>query len=164
MCYCDRKPMPQTLVTLSCILLLVSAATAQPVIRPWGVVNAASNVPDGLPNSGIAQGSIFLVNGSGLGDDNPTPMNLFQNTTFPLPSSEGLNGTSVQVNYARGAITAILLYESATTVAAILPSTVPLGTASVTVTWLLVYAYCVEALSGVVVVLMRLSESYTFVV
>jgi uncharacterized protein (TIGR03437 family) len=128
--------MPQTLVKLSCILLLVSAAaTAQPVIQPGGVVNAASNVPDGLPNSGIAQGSIFLVNGSGLGDDNPSPMNLFQNTAFPLPSSEGLNGTSVQVNYARGAITAILLYESATTVAAILPSTVPLGAASVTVTY-----------------------------
>src|SRR5712691_818766 len=62
-------------------------------------------------------------------------MNLFQNTTFPLLSSEGLNGTSVQVSYAGGTINAILLYESATTVAAILPSTVPLGTASVTVTY-----------------------------
>ena len=91
--------MPQIPVKLSCILLLIgAAATAQPVIQPGGVVNAASNVPDGLPNSGIAPGAIFLVNGTGLGDDNPTPMNLLQNTTFPLPSSQGLNGTSVQVN------------------------------------------------------------------
>jgi uncharacterized protein (TIGR03437 family) len=137
MCYCVTvSPMPQILVKFSCILLLVgAAATAQPVIQPGGVVNAASNVPDGLPNSGIAQGSIFLVNGSGLGDDNPTPMNLLQNTTFPLPTSQGLNGTSVQVNYAGGTVNAIMLYESATSVAAILPSTAPIGTASVTVTY-----------------------------
>ena len=61
-------------------------------------------------------------------------MNLFQTTTFPLPAAQGLNGTSVQVNYAGGTVNAIMLYESATSVAAILPSTSPLGTASVTVT------------------------------
>ena len=128
--------MPQTLVKLSCILFLFgAAATAQPVIQLGGVVNAANNVPDGLPNSGIAPGSIFLVNGSGLGDDNPNPLNLYQNTTFPLPAAQGLNGTSVQVRYASGAVNAILLYESATVVAAILPSSVALGTASVTVTY-----------------------------
>jgi uncharacterized protein (TIGR03437 family) len=128
--------MSRILVKLSCILLLVgAAATAQPVIQPGGVVNAASNAPDGLPNSGIAPGSIFLVKGSGLGDDNPTPMNLLQTTTFPLPASQGLNGTSVQVKSGGSSIDAIMLYESATTVAAILPSSAPLGAASVTVTY-----------------------------
>jgi uncharacterized protein (TIGR03437 family) len=128
--------MPQILVKLPCILLFVGiAATAQPVIQPGGVVNAASNVPDGMPNSGIAPGSIFLVKGSGLGDDNPAPMSLLQTTTFPLPTSQGLNGTSIQVNTSGGTINAIMLYESATTVAAILPSNTPLGAASVTVTY-----------------------------
>jgi uncharacterized protein (TIGR03437 family) len=128
--------MPQIPVKLSCILLLVgAAATAQPVIQPGGVVNAASNVPDGLPNSGIAQGSIFVVKGSGLGDDNPEPMNLLLRTTFPLPTAQGLNGSSVQVNAGGAKVNAIMLYESATMLAAILPSPTPLGPASVTVTY-----------------------------
>jgi uncharacterized protein (TIGR03437 family) len=124
--------MPQILVKLSCILLLIGAAAlGQPVILPGGVVNAASNVPDGPANFGIAQGPVFLVNGSGLA----TPVNLFQTATFPLPAVQGLNGTSVQVNYAGGTVNAIMLYESATNLASVLPSSAPLGTASVAVTY-----------------------------
>jgi uncharacterized protein (TIGR03437 family) len=110
-------------------------AVAQPVINPWGVVNAASNSPGALPNSGVAQGSIFLVNGSNLGADNQTPLDLLQTTIFPLPTSQGLNGTTVQVTSGGVSTYAILLYESATQVAAILPSKTPIGPASVTVTY-----------------------------
>ncbi len=127
--------MPQNPIQLSCFLLLTAAmATAQPIIQSNGVVNAASNAPSGLPNSGIAQGSIFLINGTGLGAANPAPMNLLQTTTFPL-STLGLNGTTVQVNGGGPVFLAIPLYESPTQVAAILPSSTPIGSALVTVTY-----------------------------
>src|SRR5262249_12951455 len=72
---------------------------------------------------------------SDLGDDNPTPLSLLQDASFPLPTAQGMNGTSVQVKFGGTSIDAIMLYESATTVAAILPSSAPTGTAAVTVTY-----------------------------
>ena len=48
-------------------LALTGASLAQsPVIRANGVVNAASHISPGLPNYGIAQGSVFIVKGQGL--------------------------------------------------------------------------------------------------
>jgi uncharacterized protein (TIGR03437 family) len=126
---------PRVFEVSSIVLLATALAMAQPVITPSGVVNAAGAIPGGLPNTGIALGSIFLINGSGLGADNPTPMNLLQNTTFPLPSSQGLNGTTVQIKTNISSGYAILLYESATQIAAIMPSNTPYGQAAVTVTY-----------------------------
>ena len=40
-----------------------------------------STAPDGLPGSGLVQGSIFAVAGTGLGAVNPNSLNLFQNST-----------------------------------------------------------------------------------
>jgi len=42
-----------------------SLAAQNPSIT--GVVNAASLLPPGLPNSGLAQGAVFTVFGSSLG-------------------------------------------------------------------------------------------------
>ncbi|MFN9298071.1 MAG: hypothetical protein ACK6DZ_10205 [Acidobacteriota bacterium] len=39
----------------------------QPVVVYRGVLNAASLTPPGLPNGGIARGSVFSVFGTGLG-------------------------------------------------------------------------------------------------
>jgi uncharacterized protein (TIGR03437 family) len=123
-----------TLFVLFAMGLFATAALARPSVGPGGVANIASNAPDGLANSGIAQGSIFVVRGTGLGDDNPNPMNLFQNTTYPLPTI--LNGTSISIQGPSGARTqAIMLYESATLLAAILPSAAQLGASQVTVTY-----------------------------
>src|SRR5215470_15131431 len=44
----------------------MSLLHAQPVIRTNGVVNAASHISPGLPNYGVAQGSLFIVKGQGL--------------------------------------------------------------------------------------------------
>ena len=132
--------------TIVFLLFSVAAAAlpviAQPTISPGGVTNIASLAPDGLRNSGIAAGSIFVVNGTGLGAPNPTPINLFQNATYPLPTGAGLNGTTVQLLAAPGQalvgghslVPCIVLYESPTMVAAIVPSsTQPLAyTVSVT--------------------------------
>ena len=53
-------------MALTAVLSAVFAAvaTAQPTIGTGGVLNAASNALLGLPNSAIAQGSIFLVYGA----------------------------------------------------------------------------------------------------
>ena len=75
---------------LSLFTLLPMAAYAQlPSIAADGIRNGASYALSGMPNAGIAQGSIFIVFGSNLG-----PANLVQVSSFPLPTSQGLAGTS----------------------------------------------------------------------
>lgn len=101
--------------------------TAQPAISPGGVVNAASYAPAGLPNSAIAQGSIFVIFGRNLG-----PATLTQ-ATFPLPTN--LAGTSVRVSVGGQTIDCYLIYTSAGQVAAILPSRTPVGSGTITVSY-----------------------------
>jgi uncharacterized protein (TIGR03437 family) len=92
------------------------------------VTNAASNILPGLPNAGIAQGAIFLLFGSGLGPASiaiaPAP---FQSTT--------LSTTSVAVTVAGTTVNAPLYYTSDAQVAALLPSSTPAGTGTITVTF-----------------------------
>ena len=95
-----------------------------------GVTNSASNTPPGLPNSGIAQGSIFAVYGSGLG-----PATLEEVQSFPLPSTQGLGGTTVQVTVGGVTGNCIMFYTVASQVAAILPSATPVGTGTLTVSY-----------------------------
>lgn len=109
-------------------LLLVPAVLAKPVIGTDGVVNVASYQPSGFPNSGIAQGSLFVVFGSGMG-----PSTLQGVSSFPLPKK--LGGTSISVTVGGTTIDAIMIYTSAGQVAALLPSTVPTGTGTLTLTY-----------------------------
>jgi len=62
-----------------------------------------------LPNSPIAQGSIFIVFGQNLG-----PASIAQANKFPLPSSQGLAGTSIKVTVGGTTLDAIMLYTLAT--------------------------------------------------
>jgi uncharacterized protein (TIGR03437 family) len=87
-----------------------------------GVVNAASYV-----GGAIAPGELVVVTGTGLGPAQLVPA---------APGGDGLYpaqfaGTSVSVN----GIPAPLIYTSATQVAAVVPDSVTLGTAQVTVTY-----------------------------
>ncbi len=92
------------------------------------VANAASNIVPGLPNSGIAQGAIFLIFGYGLG-----PANLaiapaaFQSTS--------LSGTSVAVTVSGVKVDALMYYTSAGQVSALLPSNTPAGAGTITVSY-----------------------------
>src|SRR5437868_3045086 len=67
-----NSPMSLRTPSYGVFLLLISAAmplvSAAPAIT--SVQNAASNIVPGLPNSGIAQGAIFVIKGSGLGPAN----------------------------------------------------------------------------------------------
>jgi uncharacterized protein (TIGR03437 family) len=100
--------------------------TTAPVIN--SVVNAASSIPQGLPNSGIAQGAVFSVLGQLLGPASlaisPAP---FQNTS--------LSGTSMSVTVAGVTVSPLLYYTSANQVSALLPSNTPTGTGTMTLTY-----------------------------
>jgi uncharacterized protein (TIGR03437 family) len=104
--------------------------STQPVIGNGGIVNAASYTPDGLPSSGIAQGSLFVLFGRNLG-----PNRLVTADRYPLPSTSGLGGTTVRVTVGSTTVDAILVYASETQVAAILPSTTPTGAGTVVLTF-----------------------------
>ena len=118
----------RTILNFSALsMLLIGTAAAQPKVG--GIVNAASYIQPGLPNYGIAQGSIFVVFGSNMG-----PAQLAQ-AGFPLPSATGLAGTSVQITVSGVTVNAYMIYTSATQLAAILPSNTPTGAGALTVTF-----------------------------
>jgi uncharacterized protein (TIGR03437 family) len=110
-------------VILSCAAALSGASIS-------GVTNAAGTLPPGLPNSGVAQGAIFAVYGAGLG-----PSTLQKAPSFPLPTTQGLAGTTVSVTVDGATETCIMIYTSATQVAGVLPSATPVGTGTLTVTY-----------------------------
>jgi hypothetical protein len=67
-------------------------AQAQPSIAAATVVNAASRIPKGLPNYGIAQGSLFTLTGQGLVTAATPPITVADS---PLPLT--LAGASMQI-------------------------------------------------------------------
>ncbi|HLK18534.1 MAG TPA: hypothetical protein VKT81_06235 [Bryobacteraceae bacterium] len=99
---------------------------AQPTVYDRGVVNADSLVPVGLPNSSIAQGSIFSVFGTNLGPAKSPGL------SFPLQTT--LGGTSIQVTVGGTSVAAIPLFVGPGQINAILPSKTPTGSASLVVT------------------------------
>jgi uncharacterized protein (TIGR03437 family) len=110
-----------------CLIPLVAmGAVGQPSLG--SIVNAASNVPIGLPNSSIAPGALFVIYGSGLG-----PANLVQALGFPIPTN--LAGTSVQIILNGTTVNAPVVYTYARQLAAIMPSNTPMGIGQVTVTY-----------------------------
>jgi len=110
-------------------------ATAQPAIGTGGVLNAASNALTGLPNSAIAQGSIFLVYGTGLGPAPPAGA-LVTFAPFPLPKVvPSPSGTSISITVGGTPLDALMIYTSPTQIAAILPSRTPAGTGQITVSY-----------------------------
>lgn len=116
------------------VLTIVSglSAFAQPVVN--AAVNAASyltppaqgSTPTPAP---IAQGSIFVVFGTGM-----SGTNLVQASGFPLQTT--MNGTSITVTPSGGQpVQALMVYTLAQQLAAILPSSTPVGPATLTVTY-----------------------------
>ena len=104
---------------------MTAAANAAPSIA--GIFNSASWAPSGMANGDIAQGSIFVVTGSGLG-----PASLQQVTSYPLPTTAGIGGTSMQATINSQPFDCIMIYSSANQVAAIMPSRAIIGTGTLT--------------------------------
>ncbi len=108
--------------------LLAFGQTSTPVISPGGIVNAASYTGPGAPGSGIAQGALFTLFGTGLG-----PSTGVSAQSFPLGKS--LAGVTVQVTSGSTVVDAIPVFVSAGQINAILPSNTPLGADKVTVSY-----------------------------
>jgi uncharacterized protein (TIGR03437 family) len=119
--------------------LSAAAAWAQPTIAR--VVNSASYVeapsdgatpPNKVGNNNVAQGAIFVAIGTGLG-----PAALVQAQVLPLPTSlpSPTGSTSVSIKSGGQSFDAFMIYSFSGAVAAILPSTVPVGNAQVVVTY-----------------------------
>jgi uncharacterized protein (TIGR03437 family) len=126
------KPRRHSTVLTVRLAVLASACAAALAAAPTiaGVYNNSSFVPPGLPNSGVAQGSIFAVKGSGLG-----PSTLLEVQSFPWPSTQGLAGTTIQVTVGSVTSNCILIYSWTSQVAAVLPSATPVGTGTLTLTY-----------------------------
>jgi uncharacterized protein (TIGR03437 family) len=120
------KPLVITLLTV-CGLSQLTAQT-KPTIKSNGVINAASYAGPGMPNYSIAGGSIFNVFGSGLG-----PATLVQSSGFPVPTT--LGGTSMSVTVGTVTVKPLILYTVDSQIAAVMPSSLPPGQASLTVTY-----------------------------
>jgi uncharacterized protein (TIGR03437 family) len=99
-----------------------------PTMTITEVENAATNIPAGLPNSPVAQGSMMVIKGTLLG-----PSSIAIASVFPLKTTIG--GTSVSVTVGGTTVDAIMFYALASQVAAILPSRTPPGTGTVKVTY-----------------------------
>ena len=102
-------------------------AAPTPVVNAGGVVNATSYAYAGLPSGGIAQGSLFAIFGSNLG-----PTRFVQPTALPIPTT--LGNVSVKVTSGTTTAQAPLFLASSGQITALLPSTIAVGTASLTVT------------------------------
>ena len=108
------------------VLVAGMAAAQAPSISK--VMNAASGNVQALPNGGIAQGAIFTLVGTNMG---PAALSIDHN---PFTSTR-LLGTSVNVTVKGTTVGALMYYTSASQVAGLLPSSTPLGTGTVTVTY-----------------------------
>lgn len=113
-------------LAVACVFLsLAGTASAQFTIT--NVSNAGSRLPRTSPSSGIAQGALFVVSARGIGPAD------FQQASFPLPTTAGLAGVTIQVAVDGAIVDAIMVYVAPNEVAAILPSQTPIGTGTVTV-------------------------------
>jgi uncharacterized protein (TIGR03437 family) len=99
------------------------APATAPGINSGGIVNAVSNQA-----GGIAQGSMFTIYGTNLG-----PTASWTAYQFPIPST--VNGVTVSITQGSTTLQAYLLYVQANQINAIMPSSTPLGTVQVTVTY-----------------------------
>jgi uncharacterized protein (TIGR03437 family) len=105
--------------------LMTTALSAQTITS---VQNPASNILVGLPNYGIAQGSIFVLYGSNLG-----PTTISQAPVLPFGTT--LSGTSIKITAGGSTYNAFMIYTLNSQVAAVMPSNVPVGPATVQVTY-----------------------------
>jgi uncharacterized protein (TIGR03437 family) len=103
------------------LVFVITGATlvAQPLINL--VVNAASG------NSGIAQGSVFMIWGVGLGPPG------FQSAPLPLPPT--LAGTTITVTVSGATVTAPMYFTGYGQVGGVMPSNTPVGDGTLTLTY-----------------------------
>jgi uncharacterized protein (TIGR03437 family) len=111
-------------------LIFPVSALAQPVIN--AVANNFSGITPGLPSYGIAPASLFVIYGAGLCANVPLAV---QTSAPPAGLPQKLNGMTISVTVNNVTTTPAIYYAIPTQVAAVLPSTTPVGTGTITVTY-----------------------------
>lgn len=102
--------------------------TTAPVIT--ALQNNYSYILPGLPNYGIAPGTLFIIKGTNL---NNQPISALQSSAAPgIPKT--LNGTSVSVTVNGTTVTPGFYYSSPSQLGMVLPSNTPVGDGTITVT------------------------------
>jgi uncharacterized protein (TIGR03437 family) len=97
-----------------------------------GVQNNYSYLTPGLPNYGIAPGTIFIITGSSLAST--TTVSTLQSSAPPgIPAT--LNGASISVTVGGVTTHPAMYYAIANQIGAVLPSNTPTGTGTITVTY-----------------------------
>ena len=109
-------------------LLLSGAAGLEAQTTLKAAVNAASYLNPSLPNGNLTEGGVFVAFGTGMG-----PAKLAEIGGFPLPTT--LAGTSISATVGGTTVKCIMLYTSATQVAAVLPSSTPVGSGTLVLTY-----------------------------
>jgi len=99
----------------------------QPAVNKNGILNAASDAFVGLPNSSIAQGSIFSIYGTKMGPSSSPSL------SFPLLTT--LGGVSVNVTSGGTTVKAIPMFVGPNQINAVLPGNTPTGSATLTVAY-----------------------------
>src|SRR3954451_15370190 len=97
--------MKRSILSAAIVFAAATASAAPPQIG--SILNAASYTRPGLPNYGIAPGSMFVVFGTELG-----PAVLQQAAGYPYTAT--LGGTSMRVTVGTTTVDAIMVYTSAT--------------------------------------------------
>lgn len=109
---------------------LPSAAWSAPTITQ--IQNNYTYLVEGVPNYGVAPGTLFLIQGTGLANATTQPV-VLQSTVAPgLPAT--LNGASVAVTVNGVTVHPAFYYALPTQLAVVLPSSTPVGAGTVVVT------------------------------
>lgn len=107
------------------IVLCTRALSAQPLPADiQGLFNAYSFIQPGLPNYGIAQGSIFTIFGSNLSEFTASQ---------GVPLQAGFAGVTINVTVGGVTLQAIPYFVSSGQINAILPSKTPVGAGTLTI-------------------------------
>jgi uncharacterized protein (TIGR03437 family) len=95
------------------------------------ILNNSSTIPNGFSNSGVAPSTLIVIKGTGMAD--PAAQAVLQDSSQGLPST--LNGASVSVSAGGKTYPLGIYYAIATQIAAVLPAAVPVGPATLTVSY-----------------------------
>lgn len=115
-------------IALQYITFGASTGLAGPTITK--LQNNYSYILPGLPNYGIAPGSLFIVQGAALNSQAPSALQ----SSAPPGLQTSLNGTTSTVTVSGTITHPFIYYTSATQLGLVLPSTTPVGPGTITVT------------------------------
>jgi uncharacterized protein (TIGR03437 family) len=109
------------------------AGTAPTVPKIAAVLNNYGLIPPGFINSGIAPGTLFIIQGYGLAS--ASAVSSLESTTGGAVLPTTLNGASVSVTVGGVTVVPAFYYAENIQLALVLPSGTPIGQGTVTVTY-----------------------------